>query len=211
MPRLRGSPLHDVRLLGIDAERERRRTVGDQVDPQELRREQRQEQPDIIGRDEAEQACEHHAREHREQFAGIRRQQIDQVFADVVVDAAAFLDGLDDAGEIVVGQHHVGGLLGDIGAGDAHGDADIGGLECGRIVDAVAGHGDDVALALQRAHDAQLVLGIDAGEHAHLLDDRIELGIRPSCATRCRSPAALPARRCPARGRSPRPSRDDRR
>ena len=126
---------------------------------------------------QAEQAGEHHAGEHRQQLAGVGGQQVEQILADVVVDAAAFLDRLDDAGEVVVGQHHVGGLLGDVGAGDAHGDADVGGLERGRVVDAVAGHGDDMALALQRADDAQLVFGIDAGEHAHVLDDGIELGV----------------------------------
>ena len=56
VPRWRGSPLHHVGILGIDAERERRRPVGDQVDPQELGGEQRQEQPGI-GRHEAEQAA----------------------------------------------------------------------------------------------------------------------------------------------------------
>ena len=34
-----------------------------------------------------------------------------------------------------------------------------------------------MALALERADDAQFVLGIDASEHARLLDDRIELGV----------------------------------
>ena len=181
-----------------------------EVDPEQLRGEQRQEQPGLR-RSEAEHACEHHAREHREQFAGVRRQQVDQVLADVVEDAAAFLDRLHDAGEIVVGQHHVGGLLRDVGAGDAHGDADIGGLERGRVVDAVAGHGDDVALALERADDPQLVLGIDAGEHAHLLDDRVELGVAHGAQLGAghEPRARLEDRR--ARGRSPRRSPDGRR
>ena len=41
---------------------------------------------------------------------------------------------------VVVGEHHVGGLFGHVGAGDAHGHADVGPLERWRIVDAVAGH-----------------------------------------------------------------------
>ena len=48
-------------------------------------------------------------------------------------------------GEVVVGQDHVGGLAGDVGAGLAHRDADVGGLERRRVVDAVAGHRDDLA------------------------------------------------------------------
>ena len=69
------------------------------------------------------------------------------------------LDGADDGGEVVVLQDHVAGVLGDVGAGDAHRDADVGLLERGRVVDAVAGHRDDLAIALQRLDDAQLVLG----------------------------------------------------
>jgi hypothetical protein len=145
--------VHDVGVFGVDAERERRRPVGHEVDPEELGGEQRQEQPGLHGH-EAEQTRKHHASEHRQQLAGIRRQEIDQVLADVVVNPATFLDGLDDTCEIIIRQHHVGRLLRDVGAGDAHGDADICGLERGSIVDAVAGHGDDVTLALQRLDDA---------------------------------------------------------
>ena len=38
---------------------------------------------------------------------------------------AALLDGGDDGGEVVVEQHQVGGLAGDVGAGAAHRDADV--------------------------------------------------------------------------------------
>ena len=40
-----------------------------------------------------------------------------------------------------------------------------------------AGHGDNMALALERTDDPQLVFRINAGKYAHTLDDRIELGI----------------------------------
>jgi hypothetical protein len=43
-------------------------------------------------------------------------------------------------------------------------DADVGGVQGGAVVDAVAGHGDDVASGLQGAGDAQLVLGCDTGQ-----------------------------------------------
>jgi hypothetical protein len=71
----------------------------------------------------------------------------------------AFLHRGDDGGEVVVQQHHVGGFLGNVGAGDAHGHADVGLLERRRVVDAVAGHGHDVAAVLQRLDDLELVLG----------------------------------------------------
>ena len=52
----------------------------------------------------------------------------------------------DDGGEVVVGQHHGGGLFGHRRAADPHRHADVACLKRGRIVDAVAGHGHDVSL-----------------------------------------------------------------
>ena len=46
------------------------------------------------------------------------KQELDGL-ADVVVDAAAFLDGADYGGEVVVREHHVRDVLGDVRAGDA--------------------------------------------------------------------------------------------
>ncbi len=60
---------------------------------------------------------------------------------EIVVDGAPLAHRGDDRGEIVVGQHHLGGFLGGLGALAAHGDADIGALQRRRVVDAVAGHG----------------------------------------------------------------------
>ena len=70
------------------------------------------------------------------------------VLLEVVVQAAAHLHGAHDGGEVVVREDHHGGLLGDLRAGDAHGDADVRALQRRRVVDAVAGHGHDMALAL---------------------------------------------------------------
>ena len=61
--------------------------------------------------------------------------------------------------------------FGHVGAGDAHRDADVGLLERGRVVHAVAGHGDDVAARLQRLDQPQFLLGRDAGEHGGALGD----------------------------------------
>ena len=78
---------------------------------------------------------------------------------DVVVDAPPLLDGRHDRGEVVVGEHHVGRLAGDVRAADAHRNPDVSGLHRRGIVDAVAGHRHDMAEALQRPHDSQLLLG----------------------------------------------------
>ena len=67
---------------------------------------------------------------------------------DVGVDDPPLLDGRDDGGEVVVRDDHVGSLLGHLRPFDAHRHADVGLLEGRRIVDAVAGHGDDLASSL---------------------------------------------------------------
>ena len=54
----------------------------------------------------------------------------------------------------------------------AHRDPDVGLLQRGRVVDAVAGHGDDLALAAEHVHQADLVLRGDAGDHADIGDPR---------------------------------------
>ncbi len=61
------------------------------------------------------------------------------------------------------GQHEVGGGARRVGRA-ADGDADVGLFQRRRIVDAVAGHADDVAGALEDLDDLELVLGEDAGE-----------------------------------------------
>jgi hypothetical protein len=102
--------------------------------------------------------------EDDEDFREVAGEQVVDELADVRVDHPPLLDGADDGGEVVVGDHHVGGLLGDLRPLDPHRDADVGRLEGGGVVDPVAGHRHDPAAALQALHDPQLVLGGDPGE-----------------------------------------------
>ena len=74
----------------------------------------------------------------------------EQVLADVAHGRLRQRSRADDAGEIAFQQRDAGAFHRDIGAG-AHGDADFGGRERRRIVDAVAGHRDDAACLLQLA------------------------------------------------------------
>ena len=70
------------------------------------------------------------------------------------------LDGRDDRGEVVVEQHEVGRLAGDVRAAPSHRDADVGRLEGRAVVDAVAGHRHDVAARAQGPGDPELVLRV---------------------------------------------------
>ena len=162
---LAGRPRHDVRVDGIDAQGQGGQAVRHQVDPEDLDGQERN--------GEAEQG----GREHDQDLAQVAGQQEVDELADVVVDAPAFLDGGHDRGEVVVGDDHVRDFLGHVRPGDAHGDTDVGLLDRGRVVDAVAGHGHDLALAPPGPDGPELVLGRDPGVDRHPLDGRLELGV----------------------------------
>ena len=112
----------------------------------------------------AKRDLEQHEEDERYQLGDVAREDVGDETPDVVVDRAAFFDRVDDAREVVVGQDHVGRFFGDVRSRDAHGHTDVGHLQRGRVVHAVACHGDDVAHALEHLRDAHLVLGRDAGE-----------------------------------------------
>ncbi|EXI66264.1 MAG: hypothetical protein AW07_04610 [Candidatus Accumulibacter sp. SK-11] len=152
--------LHDAGSRRLDTEGHGRRAVHDDVDPEDLNRGE--------GRRHAEQRRGEHGDDGADIGGKLEADKLD----DVVVDGASFLDSAHDGGEVVVGEHQGCGLLRDRGAGDAHGDADVGGFQRRGIIDAVAGHRDDMAARLQGLDDAQLVFGRDAGEDGGALGHR---------------------------------------
>ena len=153
--------LHNVALGVLHAQRERGETVGNQVHPQQLHRLE-------------DGKADERGDKHREDLGKVcRKQELDDL-ADVVVDATALFAGTDDGGEVVIGKHHVGDVLGDVGTGDAHANADVGALDGRGVVDAVARHGHDLVARLPSLDDAGLVLGLNAGVHAVVLDVRVE-------------------------------------
>ncbi len=160
--------LHDIRVAFFHGQGQGGRAIGDQVEPEQL-----------DGGQGSGQACQR-GQEDDHDLGHIGGQQEEHELADVGVNDAALFHRRDDAGIVVVGEHHVGGFLGDIRAGDAHGHADVGALDGGRVVDAVAGHRDDFIVGLQGIHDAHLVLGRDAGKDSRILDHVLEFLIAES-------------------------------
>ena len=121
---------HDVLVGGIHRQRQGGQPVGREVHVEDLHRRERK------------RPAEEHGSGH------VRGQQVHQILLNVPEDDAPFLDRGDDGGEVVVRERHLGRFPGHVGACDAHGDADVGLLERRRVVDAVSGHGDDVARGL---------------------------------------------------------------
>jgi hypothetical protein len=145
--------LHLPRIGRVDAERERGKAIGDEVDPEDLERRRRKRAAD-----------ERHG-EDGDGEPRIGREQEENELLDVAVDRSTFSHGVDDRGEVVVGEDEVGGLARDVGARAAHGDADVRLFQGRRVVDAVARHRHDVTERAVRVHDAELLLGRGAREH----------------------------------------------
>jgi len=91
---------------------------------------------------------------------------------DVLEGRPTELDGGDDRREVVVEQDQVGCLARDVTAAGSHGNPDIGLAKSGRVVDAVAGHGDDVTPLAESRGDPQLV------RRGHARHDRATLPVQ---------------------------------
>jgi len=130
--------------------------VGEHVDPEDLRRQQRNDHPQ-------ERSGEHH---HDLRHAS--RQPVPQEGADVRVDPSPLLDRHDHGAQLVVGQHQVCRLARDLGAGVPHRHADVRGPQRRRVVDTVAGDRDHVTARLQVRDDRHLLLRPHPREDTHL-------------------------------------------
>ena len=150
LPGAAGTAGHDAPLGFFAAQCQGGEAVGDQVDPQQVGRLQDGE-------------AQHGGGEDAQDLAQVGAEQELDGLSDVGVDAAALLHRTHNGGEVVVGEHHVGYIFGDVRAGDAHAHADVRRLQSGGIVDAVSGHGGDAARLLPGPDDAGLVLRLDSG------------------------------------------------
>mmetsp|Transcript_9492 Transcript_9492/g.19197 ORF Transcript_9492/g.19197 Transcript_9492/m.19197 type:complete len:511 (+) Transcript_9492:483-2015(+) len=144
--------LHDVGVGRVEAERGGGRPIGDEVDPEQLQR------------DEALRQSEQRGDEDGGHLADVGRDEVADEGFHVGVDGATLLDGGHDGGEVVIGEHHVSRLLGHLRARNAHGNADGRLLERGRVVDSVARHGGDLAGLAQDLDELLLVARLGAAE-----------------------------------------------
>lgn len=151
-------PVHNIRCGNLEPQSHVGQSRRDHDDPHDLDgRKGKHGQAALVLEGQADQ-----------QGAGLRDvagQDVQDELLDVVKHAAALLDGVEDAGKVVVGEDDVGGLLGDVRAALAHGDADVCALEGRRVVDAVARHGHEAVAAVQRLDHAHLCLRGAARDH----------------------------------------------
>jgi len=114
------------------------------------------------------------AREHDEHGSDVDGKLELQELLDVVEDVATVLNGGFDGAEVVVGEDDVGGVLGNIGSGDAHSEANISSVESGCVVGTVTSHGNSSFLLLEACDEQELVIRGRASQNLELLGDFLE-------------------------------------
>ena len=153
--------LHNTGLFLLARHRERGQRVGDEIDPQQVRRFKN-------GKSDKRR---HKDRNH---FGQVRRQEELNAFADIVVDSATLAAGIDNRRKIVVCKHHIGHILGDVGTSDTHTNTDICAFDGRSIIYSVSGHRDDLAFCFPGTHNAHLVLGLHTGKNTHMFNARLK-------------------------------------
>ena len=107
-------------------------------------------------------------------------------FADVVINAPSFAHSGNDGGKIVIGQNHVGHIFGYVGAGNPHANADVGVFDGRGVIDAVSGHGGNLAFFAPGVDDSRLVLRLHSRIYGVFFYGRIKVCIADRIKLRAR-------------------------
>ncbi len=160
--------IHDIRITFFSAKRERWGAIRDQVEPQELNRRKRSKH--FTGHVGEEQPAKESGQKDDDNLCHVARNQVIDELTDVGVNDAPLLHCRDNADIVVIREHHVSGIFGNIRARDPHGNANVCLLDGGSVVDTVAGHRHNFSIGLQCIDNANLVFRGDAREYIRLFD-----------------------------------------
>ena len=186
-------PVHQSRLGRLAAQRERGQRLRAQVDREDLQHRQRQR----------DRAAGEREDEERHDFGRRVGEDVEDELADVVVDLRPASTAATMRREVVVREHHGRRLAGHFRADQAHRDADVGAPQRRGVVDAVAGHRDDlVPWRAARPRCAASPRASCARRSARLAPQE-QRRARARSSARARSPVTIAGR--PARSR---PARD---
>ena len=144
-------PAHQVGFGLLELERDRGRQVDEQLEPQDLERQQR-----------LAEAVERRDQDEPEQ-GDMGRDEEDEALLDVVDDPPALRQAVHQRRERVVAEDQVGRLLGDPGPGP-HRHRDVGAMERRGVVDAVAGDRHGPARVARQADQPLLLVGRRPGD-----------------------------------------------
>lgn len=98
-------------------------------------------------------------------FTDVGGNEVTDKLLHVVVDGTTFFNCGHNGREVVVGQDHLGGRLGDSGT-RTHGNTNFGLLQGRGVVDTVTSHGRDLTISLKELNNFTLVSGLHSREEA---------------------------------------------
>ena len=156
--------LHDFFYVGwLSSESKGSEGVHDQVDPEHLSRSER---------GLAENAS---TSEHNEHSDDVYCQLELEELSHIVVDVASIFNSSQDRLEVVIEELDVTGVLGNIGASDAHCKADISSVESRCIVCAITSDSNSALLFDQTVDKHELIIRLGPGHNLELLLNLSEL------------------------------------
>jgi hypothetical protein len=153
-----GRTLHDIGGGNFESETHVGQAGGDHDNPHDLNGSQREH-----GKTAA--VLEGKTDKQDTGLGDVLSEHVEDELLDVVEHAATLLDGVEDRSKVIVGEHDIRSLLGDIGTGLTHGNTNVGTLERGRVVDTVTGHGDEALATVKSLNHADLGLGSATGDN----------------------------------------------
>src|SRR5690606_24793715 len=115
--------------------------------------------PEDLGRGDGQHPAKKYGQDNNQPLGQVGGQDEHNGFDDVVVNTPPLRHGFGDGGEVVVGEHKVGGFFGRFRALAAHGHTYVGAAQGRGVVNTVAGHGRGVAHGLERLYQLEFVGG----------------------------------------------------
>mmetsp|Transcript_23970 Transcript_23970/g.52460 ORF Transcript_23970/g.52460 Transcript_23970/m.52460 type:complete len:217 (-) Transcript_23970:1977-2627(-) len=120
---------HNVRIGWVKAEGGSGWTVRDQVDPEKLHG------------NESLRTSNRRGQKDGNDLSNVGRNHVPNKRLHVGINRASLFDRRNNRSKVIVGQNHIGSLLGHLRSGNSHGNTDRGLFEGGGIVDSVPCHG----------------------------------------------------------------------
>ena len=118
-----------------------------------------------------------HGGKYRNHFANVCSQKESYGLFNVCINASSFSDSGNDGCEVIVCQSHIGSTFCNVGSGNPHSTSDVGGFQCRCIIDAVSGHGNDLAGPLPCFDNADFIFRGNARIDRNISNLSIQLAV----------------------------------
>lgn len=144
--------MHDIRSSNLKTKTHVGHTRGDHDDPQNLNRSKRED-------GNAASVLERKTDEKSTSLGNVLSQDVQDKLLDIVKHATTLFHSIENGSKVVIRQHNIRSLLGNIRTSLTHGNTDISTLQRWRIIDTVTSHSHKTLAAMKGLNHADLGLG----------------------------------------------------